>query len=81
MINPISVTRMQNQSKPGHEHRHSGSGSQFDTNPTGIGLNRAKTILQMPIPHFLIIHFYSYQVCIVSDEQELEQTFFHGFPL
>ena len=39
MINPISVTCMQNQSKPGHEHRHSGSGSQFDTHPTGIGLN------------------------------------------
>ena len=35
---PITVIHLQNQSKPGRKHRHSGSGSQFDTHLTGIGL-------------------------------------------
>ena len=37
-VNPIPVTRRLDQSKPGCKHRHSRSGDQFDTNPTGIGL-------------------------------------------
>ena len=35
-FNPILVNRLQNQSNHGHEHRHSGSVSQFDTHPTGV---------------------------------------------
>ena len=36
-VNPIPVDCLQNQSKPGEEHRHRGCECQFDTHPTGIG--------------------------------------------
>ena len=37
-INPILVAHLQKQRKPSHEHKHSGSDCQFDTQLTGIGL-------------------------------------------
>ena len=49
-INPILVTHLLDQSKPGRKHRHSSCGYQFETHPTGIGLKRASLeVLSGPI--------------------------------